>query len=131
MQMFVRRCLRRTEAEGTMPGPGELPALFSLEVMRAFAGGTRSKLLVPMLVLAAGVGGSLALFAYVRDDIERDAQLRFERQAADAKHIIERRLHSYVGVTYGLKALFSARDSVSRGEFQRYVASLNLAENYP
>jgi signal transduction histidine kinase len=114
-----------------MKGPGEFPALSSLEVMRAFTGGTRSKLLVPMLVLAAGVGGSLALFAYVRDDIERDAQLRFERQAADAKHIIERRLHSYVGVTYGLKALFAARDSVSRAEFQQYVASLNLAENYP
>jgi len=99
--------------------------------MREITGGTRYKLLAPMLVFAAGVAASLALFAYVRNDIERDAEQRFERQAADAKHIIERRLHSYVGVTYGLKALFAAHDSVSRAEFQQYVASLNLAENYP
>lgn len=99
--------------------------------MDSAANGTRRKFLAPLLVLAIGVALSLLLFAYVRDDIERDAQLRFERQAADAKHIIERRLHSYVGVTYGLKALFAARDSVSRAEFHNYVASLNLEQNYP
>ena len=99
--------------------------------MVGVANGTRRKLLAPLLVLAIGVTLSLLLFAYVRDDIERDAQLRFERQAADAKHIIERRLHSYVGVTYGLKALFAARDSLSRAEFHNYVASLNLEQNYP
>jgi signal transduction histidine kinase len=92
---------------------------------------TLSKFAVPLCMLAAGVALSLALFAYVRADIERDAQLRFERQAADAKHIIERRLHSYVGVTYGLKALFAAHDSVSRAEFEQYVASLDLPRNYP
>ena len=89
------------------------------------------RFLAPTLVLGIGIALSLALFAYVRDDIERDGQLRFERQAADAKYIIERRLHSYVGVTYGLKALFAARDAVSRAEFHQYVASLNLEQNYP
>jgi signal transduction histidine kinase len=89
------------------------------------------KFLGPLLVSAVGVGLAFALFAYVRDDVERDAQLRFERSSADAKHIIEKRLGSYVGVTYGLKALFAARDSLSRAEFHRYVASLNLKQNYP
>ena len=92
---------------------------------------TLRRYLAPALVLAVGVALSLALFVYVRDDVERDARLRFERQAADAKHIIERRLHSYVGVTYGLKALFAAHDSVSRAEFHRFVASLDLERNYP
>lgn len=92
---------------------------------------TLRKFAAPLCVLAVGVALSLALFAYLRGDIARDAQLRFERQAADAKHVIERRLQSYVGVTYGLKALFAARDSVSRAEFQQYVASLDLARNYP
>lgn len=99
--------------------------------MRAIADGTRRRLLAPVLVLAVGIGLSLALFAYLRDDMQRDAQLRFERHAADAKHIIERRLYSYVGVTYGLKALFAARDSVTRAEFDQYVASLDLERNYP
>jgi signal transduction histidine kinase len=89
------------------------------------------KVLGPLLVSAAGVALAIALFAYVRDALERDATLRFERQAADAKHIIERRLYSYAGVTYGLKALFGARDSLSRAEFHRYVAGLDLKRNYP
>ena len=85
----------------------------------------------PLAVLAAGVALSALVFAYVRDDIRTGARLRFERQASDAKHIIERRLHSYVGVTYGLKALFAARDSVSRAEFHHFVESLDLPRNYP
>lgn len=95
------------------------------------ANGMMRRLVAPVLVLAATVALSLLLFAYVRDDLQRDANLRFESQAADAKHIIERRLHSYVGITYGLRALFDARDSLSRAEFHRYVASLNLDEKYP
>jgi signal transduction histidine kinase len=99
--------------------------------MGSAANGMRRKFLAPLFVLAISVALSLFLFAYVRDDVQRDANLRFERQAADAKHIIERRLQSYVGVTYGLKALFAARDSVSRAEFHNYVAALNLEQNYP
>jgi len=85
----------------------------------------------PLLVCAAGAGLSFALFSYVRDYIDRDAKLRFERQAADARHIIERRLQAYVGVTYGLRALFAAREQPNRAEFHRYVESLNLKDNYP
>ena len=85
----------------------------------------------PLVGLTVGIAFALALFAYTRDNIEREASLRFERQAADAKHIIERRLRSYVGATYGLRALFGARDTLTRAEFHRYVASLNLKQNYP
>jgi signal transduction histidine kinase len=85
----------------------------------------------PLLVSAVGVTLAFALFAYVRGDVERDAKLRFERNSADAKHIIERRLHSYVGITYGLRALFASHDSLSRNEFHRYVAALDLKRNYP
>jgi len=89
------------------------------------------KLTGPMAGLVAGVGLSLFLFAYVVDDVRRDAQLQFERRAADAKHIIEKRLRSYVGVTYGLRALFAANESVTRAQFNGYVQSLNLQQNYP
>jgi len=84
-----------------------------------------------MLGLIGGIALSTAFFFYVRDDVGRDAQLRFERHAADAKHIIERRLYAYVGVTYGLRALFAARGSLTRREFHRYVESLDLARNFP
>ena len=88
------------------------------------------RLLGPLLASAIGVGFAFALYAYVRNDFERDARLRFDRQAADAKHIIERRLRSYVDVTYGLRALFAARGTLSRSEFHLYVESLNLKQNY-
>lgn len=89
------------------------------------------KIVWPLLVCATGIAVALALSGYVRNNIQRDAKLRFERQAADAKHVIERRLHSYVGVTYGLKALLEARESISRAAFNRYVNSLDLKRNYP
>ena len=85
----------------------------------------------PFAALAAGIALSIGLFYYVQDDMERDALLRFERQAADARHLIERRLRSYVGVTYGLRALLAARPDMSRVEFHRFVESLDLSKNYP
>src|ERR1043165_7324333 len=131
MQSFVRRCQRRRDAESRMKGPGVVPALFSLSGGMGKITEAARRYLAALLTLVTGIALSAGLFVYVRDDVQRDAQLRFERQAADAKHIIERRFQSYVGVTYGLKALFAASDSVSRGEFHRFVESLNLKENYP
>ena len=90
------------------------------------------KHLTAVLAGAAAAALSIALFVYVRDGIERDARLRFERQAADAKHVIESRLRAYAGVTYGLRALVAGSgEAFGRAEFHRYVASLNLRESYP
>src|SRR5260370_450075 len=117
-----------------MEKPGDLPRPFPGEGMSQVKNSAPTavrKFLGPLLVSAVGVTLAFALFAYVRGDVERDAKLRFERNSADAKHIIERRLHSYVGITYGLRALFAAHDSLSRNEFHRYVAALDLKRNYP
>ena len=91
----------------------------------------RRRYVGPLLGLVTGIALSGGFFFYVRDDVGRDARLRFERHSADAKHIIERRLSAYVGVTYGLRALFAARGSLTRLEFRRYVESLDLAKNFP
>jgi signal transduction histidine kinase len=102
--------------------------------MQVAAGRTRGgarKLVVPLSIFGVGIALSVALFAYVRDDLGRDGQLRFERQAADATHIIEKRLRSYVDVTYGLRALFAAREKVSRAEFHHFVQSLDVKQSYP
>ncbi|TMG73011.1 MAG: hypothetical protein E6H75_14320, partial [Betaproteobacteria bacterium] len=94
------------------------------------ASAPRSRAFFPFLVLGIGIALSILLHFVIKDNVEGEAQLRFERQASDAKHVIEARIHSYANVMYGLRALFSA-SSVSRAEFHRYVAGLNLAHRYP
>jgi signal transduction histidine kinase len=89
------------------------------------------KFTTPLIGFFVGCILSLGLFDYVRDNIEQDAKLNFERQAADARHIIERRLHSYVGVAYGLRALFATKDFPTRADFHNYIDALNIKENYP
>ncbi len=85
----------------------------------------------PLLAFLVGGTISLAIFDYVSRDIERDAQQAFERHGVDAKHIIERRLHSYVGVAYGVWALFATKPMPSRAEFHSYIKALDLPKNYP
>ncbi len=93
------------------------------------ANAPRSKAFFPLLVLGSGIALSILLHFVIKDNVEGEAQLRFERQASDAKHVIEARIHSYADVMYGLRAMFSA-SSVSRTEFHRYVAGLELAHRY-
>src|SRR5947209_5465297 len=85
----------------------------------------------PVAALVAGVVASIMLFLIVKDNTENEAKLRFERQASDAQHVIEARAKSYFDVLYGLGALFSTSNTISRAEFHNYVAALDLAHRYP
>src|SRR6266850_312979 len=85
----------------------------------------RRKMLLPLLALAVGAMASLVLFVFIKDSIEKEAKLRFERQASDAKHAIEARIVSYADVLYGLAALFSKSNGLSRAEFRHYVDALD------
>ncbi len=87
---------------------------------------------LPLVALAAGVIGSVLLSLLVKENVESEAKLRFERQASDAQHVMEARVKSYVDVLYGLGALFSTSNTtISRAEFRRYVAGLDLKARYP
>jgi signal transduction histidine kinase len=85
---------------------------------------------LPLLALSLGAVASLVLFLFVKDGLEKEAKLRFERQASDATHAITARIQSYTDVIYGLRALYSA-SPVTRTEFHRYVTGLELADRYP
>ena len=91
----------------------------------------RGKTLFPFLVLGIGVALSLLLHFVIRDNVKGEAQLRFERQASDAQHVIEARIKSYADVLHGLGALFNTSNSIPRAEFRRYVAALDLPNRYP
>ena len=92
---------------------------------------TRPWIMFPWLVLAIGISASVLLFTVIRDAVESVAELRFERQASDAKAIIEHRVNFYADILYGLKALFASQDPVSRAEFHGFVKSLDLKNRYP
>jgi diguanylate cyclase (GGDEF)-like protein/PAS domain S-box-containing protein len=91
----------------------------------------RGKSFFPFLMLGIGVSLSLLLHLVIRDNVEGEAQLRFERQASDAKHVIEQRVRSYTDVIYGLGALFRTSEFVSRAQFHHYVTGLDLERRYP
>src|SRR5712691_211562 len=95
------------------------------------ANAPRGKAFFPLLVLGSGVALSILLHFVIKDNVEGEAQLRFERQASDAKHNIDARIRSYVDVMYGLGALFRTSDSVSRAQFHRYVSGLDLSRRFP
>jgi signal transduction histidine kinase len=87
--------------------------------------------LFPWAVLAAGIPTSMLLALTVRDTVENVASLRFEREASDAKSVIEDRIHSYADVLYGLKAQFASLEQINRLQFHRFVESLDLKHRYP
>jgi PAS domain S-box-containing protein len=92
---------------------------------------TRRRSVLPWVVLVIGVPASIWLFLVLQDAVENVARLRFERQASDAKGVIEVRINYYANVLYGLKALFAASPSVNRVDFHRFVNSLDLPRRYP
>ena len=72
-----------------------------------------------------------ALYWGVRANIEKDASLRFERQASDIHHNIAARVGSYIDVMHGLGALFRTAASVPRAHFHNYVSGLDLGRRFP
>lgn len=82
-------------------------------------------------MLALGISASLLLFSIVWDAVDEVARLRFERQASDARRVIDVRIHSYAGILYGVKALFETQGSIGRDQFHRFVQSLDLKNRYP
>jgi signal transduction histidine kinase/CHASE1-domain containing sensor protein len=92
---------------------------------------TRPEALVPWILLAIGIPASFVLSSVVEESVENVARLRFEREASDAKAVIEHRINFYADILYGLKALFASHGPVSRLEFHRFVQSLDLKGRYP
>ena len=85
----------------------------------------------PWLIFGIGAIASALLFNFARGAIDDVARLRFERQARDAVAIMEERIQFYSDILYGLRALFSSRGMVSRLQFNRFVAALDLKDRFP
>ncbi|MGB9109703.1 MAG: CHASE domain-containing protein, partial [Telluria sp.] len=80
------------------------------------------------LALAVGIGLYLAAARTVDDE----AQRRFDSIAQGARQRLDGAVHSYGRVLHNLAGLFNANaGDVSRQQFHRYVASMDVHDNYP
>jgi diguanylate cyclase (GGDEF)-like protein len=82
-----------------------------------------------ILALGLALTGTAAWLA--QEYVAQEARLRFSADARELHRRIEGELGNYEQALVGLRALFAARDTVSRGEFKRYVDGLELNRRYP
>lgn len=89
------------------------------------------KFLVSFSILVIGIAVSVASYWAVKANVEKEARLRFDRQASDAHHNIEARVRSYIDVMYSLGTLFRTFHDVPRAQFHSYVTGLDLERRFP
>ena len=87
--------------------------------------------LLPLLVLAVGLGATLFMWRMLDGSFNRKAELIFDDKANDVSSGIVRRLHDHEKLLLGGVGLFSANGEVTREQWRRYVSSLQLGQNHP
>jgi signal transduction histidine kinase/CheY-like chemotaxis protein len=92
---------------------------------------SRGRLLLPFLLLAAGLlATAAAAFAVARAENGR-REARFEQVTDSVVGAIEGRMLAQLTLLRGAAGFFNASDRVTRGDFANYVERLRLESNYP
>jgi diguanylate cyclase (GGDEF)-like protein/PAS domain S-box-containing protein len=82
------------------------------------------------LVLALGLGVTLAAWRDTDARVQRDAQIQFRHEVAGAVQTLDRHLQESVALLIGLGGLYEASEVLDRQEFHRYLAGFDLLERY-
>ena len=80
-------------------------------------------------LLSLGVGAGL--YVSTSQAIENDARTRFGHMARNVQATLDGRIKTYVDLLRGTASLFLTTDEVTRDEFHRYVAGLDLPRHFP
>ncbi len=83
------------------------------------------------LVLALILSLTLLSALFVRHLVQLQQQARFTREVDTLTQSVAQRLDGYLDVMRATRGLWNVQESVSRDEFARYVAALNLPQQYP
>ena len=86
------------------------------------------------LVLIAFVALQFISYSIWSQSIARNnsfSKTTFDSSAIVVNNQIADRLKSYINVLNGFRGLYSSTFSVTQGEFDRYIQTLDLAKNYP
>ncbi|MDX2221006.1 MAG: EAL domain-containing protein [Burkholderiales bacterium] len=82
-------------------------------------------------LLAGGLLLALIMWSLTARFVAQSTAQEFEREAATAAGLVERRFARYSDLLYGVHGLFGDRDDVSRLGFHRYVSALDLRNRFP
>ena len=99
--------------------------------MREKVTGLYGRASTALVVLAVGIALSAVAAYLVAVQVEREAKLMFDSAVSDAQVAIDSRINAHADVLLGVRGLFIADRSVSRGEFRRYIDSLDVGHRYP
>lgn len=80
-------------------------------------------------MLSLGVGAVLHIST--SQVIENDAHQRFNHMARSVQSILDGRIKTYADLLRSTSSLFLADDDITREEFRRYVAGLDLPNHFP
>ena len=80
-------------------------------------------------LLSFGVGAGL--YVSTSQAIENDARTRFGHMARNVQATLDGRIKTYADLLRGTASLFLTSDNVTREQFRRYVAGLNLPRDFP
>jgi len=80
-------------------------------------------------LLSLGVG--ISLYISTSRTLESDAQERFTNMARTVQSTLNGRIKTYLDVLRGTASLFLTSDEITRDEFRRYVAGLDLPNQFP
>jgi len=86
---------------------------------------------VALTALAIGVAATLLAWYLVGRQVEVESVAEFANRAQLAANALERRVQRYVDLLYGLDALANQEELLTRGDFNKYVAGLDLGSRLP
>ena len=91
----------------------------------------KKSLALALLTLLISLLTTYQLFHVAQVEVKHKAQVYFDFRVREATNLINQRMKTYEQALRGTAGLFRASNTVERNDFKQYVASLNLANNYP
>lgn len=107
-----------------------LPVTKSVKVLSPILA-TLGQVPLAFCVLVLGLISTGLAWYYTSQSVEREAQIKFDRQVDDAKNSLNNRLQVYLDTLRATKGLFASSEDVTRTEWKAFVESLNLQKRYP
>jgi signal transduction histidine kinase len=105
--------------------------LDALERLRGSVHEGLGRTAVAYVVLGAALVLTCLAFLYVRHDVEERERERFDEITVSAERAVDRRMQTYIDAMLDGRGLFAASESVTREEWEDYVAGSDLERRYP